>query len=371
MKFAVVEYTSKSGSIWRHTPAKPNYLADPDREIDPTSFGCYVSALAGEHIPLKGLVTGSVIPLSPVTIFTRRLYRKLFGHWPKNYSLEYFKQFDVLMAVHQISDGHEITTLVKRLKKELPHIFIIGVPTQPYGLLKHHWENNSGWLKDFQDFMNTCDVFATLTNSTKEQWATMTTTPVVYLPQPYPFEYAFQFFKPLPQKHPIIFVAGVTDRPDIKRGQAVAKQLQEKHPEYKIHITETPGHSQDTANLANVSYELQPFLPWQQQLQYLAEVKLVINTDYTQTRGRVQVDCAAIGTPSLGADSDGQTDLFPDLPSTEKTTVQELVNQAEQLLTNPSWYEEVVTKAKDRLPHLSYPQSRQRIEELVKQYKKA
>ena len=140
MKFAVVEYSSKTGTIWKHTSNRPNYLCDPVREIDPTSFGCYVSALAGEHIPLTSCIIGKDIPL-PIRIY-RKIIKRITGNWPSEYSLDYFRQFDALLVVYQISDGHELVRFLKRIKKIHPNCVLLGVPTQPYGILKnyHHYE---------------------------------------------------------------------------------------------------------------------------------------------------------------------------------------------------------------------------------------
>ena len=370
MKFAVVEYSSKSGKVWQHTDAKPNYLADPDKEIDPTSFGCYVSALHGQHIPLKGFMLGNVVPTNKVVVSGRRLFRKLFKHWPQNYDLSYFQQFDVLMVVHQISDGHEMTLFTKKLWQVSPRPLIIGVPTQPFGLWKDYYAKRPAEYTDFQQYLHACDVFLTVVESTKNDWQAMTDTPVTYLAQPYPVEYALKYWQGVEAKKPIILVAGVTDRPNIALGQKVAKQLQEKFPNYIIHVTDTPGHNQDLSALGGAKYEVQPFLPWQQQLAYLSKVHLVINTDYTQTRGRVQVDCAAVGTISIGADSDGQADLFPDFLATSQTSAEELISQATRLLQDKSLYAATAATAKEKLSKYNYAASKQRVEQLVKQYPK-
>lgn len=368
MKFAVVEYNSKSGSVWAHSPAKPNYLADPDKEIDPTSFGCYVSALEGEHIPLKGYLLGNVVPVSNLQIFLRRLYRKITGNWPQNYDLSYFNQFDVLMVVHQISDGHEMTLFTKRLKEMTNRPYIVGVPTQPFGILQDYYPTHPEFLIDEKAYMNACDVFLTVVNETKEDWQKLTATPVVYLPQPYPVEYARQFAKPLSTKKDIIFVAGVTDRKNVALGHVVASKLQAKFPQYEIHITDTPSYTQDLSGLKNARYKVQPFLPWQEQLNYLSGVKLIINTDFTKTRGRVQVDAAAVGTVSMGSDSDGQADLFPDFYANEVTPLQTLVDWGEKLLTDTGWYEATAQKAQDRLQKYNYQASKERLMNLPNAY---
>lgn len=357
MKFAVVEYTSKTGNIWKHTAEKPNYLCDPQTEMDPTSFGCYVSALEGEHIPIKWLVHPTL---------SKRIYRKLTGHWPA-YDISYIGRFDVLLIVHQISDGHEVTQFTKRVRQQFPQIKILGVPTQPYGILKSHWESDPEWLTDFKQFMDTCDIFATIVESTKSAWQEMTSTPVEYIPQPYPVTYTEQFYTSREQKKPIIFVAGRTDRDNIAKGLLVAKELQRVFPKYAIHVTDIPdpGVDFDTTNLSGATYEFQPFRNWREHLEYVRYVTLVINTDYTHTRGRVQADCAAVGTPSIGANSDAQADMFPALPASRKQTVEDLVDQAKTLFTDDAFYAEVAATAHDRLQDYSYAASAKRIKQLV------
>lgn len=357
MKFAVIEYTSKSGTIWYHTNDRPNYLADPQHEIDPTSFGCYVSALEGQHIPITGLIHPTIL---------KRVSRKLTGHWP-TYDISYLKDFDALLIVHQISDGHEVTSLTKRIRATFPEIKILGVPTQPYGILHDYWQSHPDWLADFREFMDSCHAFITIVESTKSVWEKLTHTPVYYLPQPYPVSFSEQFNKSRAQKDPIIYVAGRTDRRNISKGLLAARDIQSQLPEYVIHATaiDDPGVTFDITNLKGAKFEMQTFLPWQEHLAYLASTSLVINTDYTQTRGRVQVDCAAVGTPSIGADSDGQADLFPDLPANSEQSVEELVSQGKRLLTKSTFYDSVIDKAKKQLQEYSYERSAERIKQLV------
>lgn len=360
MKFAVIEYTSKSGDIWRHQPDHPNYLADPLHEIDPTSFGCYVSALAGEHIPLTKLINTGSLP--------HRIYRKITGHWPQHYSLEYLKDFDALLIVHDMHREQEMVRFIKRLKGQYPHITRIGVPTQPFGILKDHWKQDQQAAGNISEFMAACHAFLTVVASTKDAWQSKSTQPVHYLPQPYPVEHASQGFKPRTRKQPIIFVAGVTDRDNITKGHTVAQQLLVKFPDYAIHVTDTPGYELTINSEHKVAPTIQPFRPWQDQLEYLSEVTLVINTDYTQTRGRVQVDCAAVGTPSIGADSDGQLDLFPDLPGARSDPVEQLVDQAAKLLQDDNFYQRVTTTARQRLDKYNYEHSAARLNNLIKTY---
>lgn len=363
MKFAVVEYSSKTKAIWRHTVDRPNYLCDPIKEIDPTSFGCYVSALEGEHIPLTHFIIGSQIGL------LRRLYRKIIkrasGSWPESYNIDYLSKFDALLVVYQLSDGHEMVNFMKRLRRQLPNIKVLGVPTQPYRILQDAWSRDAEKESEIKEFIAQCDIFLTIVESTKPMWENISSVPVVYLPQPYPVEFATKEWKPRVNKRNIIYVAGVTDRKNIILGEVVAKKLQEKFPQYRIQMSEVADMQLDTSKLEGATFDVISFTPWREHVAMLSKAMLVINTDYTFTRGRVQVDCAAVGTPSIGANSDGQDDLFPKLPATDATSIEQLVLQGTQLLQDGSYYDEVMRTAKERLKKYNYSESKKRIEELV------
>lgn len=369
MKFAVIEYNSKTGTVWRHRDDRPNYVADPVLEIDPTSFGCYVSAMRGVHIPLRGLITGPVNQVTPLRRLARRAIKRLSGSWPHNYDISYLKSFSALLVVHQISDGHEITAFAQRLKRELPHICLIGVPTQPFGILQDYWRTHPVWLVDFQEFMATCDVLISIVKSALPTWERLSRHPVEYLPQPYPAAYATAFFAPRTQKEKVLYVAGVPSRPTITRGYVVAQKLQQQFPEYLIRLTQTPDDPFPLEQLQGARYQLVPFEQWREHLQTQRTVSLVINTDYTQTRGRVQVDCAAVGTPSIGANSDGQAELFPELAATSETTVTELVEQGAKLLRDPDYYAHITETARERLLTYDYEPSRQRLLTLIERYR--
>lgn len=366
MKFAVVEYISKTGRIWKHTDARPNYLADPVKEIDPTSFGCYVSALKGEHVPLKGLIIGDGI--SAPAKFYRRAYKKLFKRWPK-YDLSYCQQFDAILAVHQLSDADEMARFVQRLKKMSPRPIIVGVPTQPHGILKDAFATDSWAQAAFKDFMDATDVFVSVVKDTVDWYQSQTKTQVVYLPQPYPVEYARQFARPLSGKEPIILVAGVTQRQDIRKGQAAARALQQRHPEYRILVPKVEDMDYDFSNLYGSRYEVLPFELWQDHLKTLSRCRLIINTDYTQTRGRVQVDAAAVGTLSVGSDSDGQRDLFPELMGKPADNVPDLIGQCDRLLLDDSYYQQLAERASQHLTVYNYEHSATRFEALINSLK--
>lgn len=367
MQFAVVEYTTKTGKVWRHTDTRPNYVCDPQKEIDPTSFGCYVSALKGEHVPLVGLITGPVINTPKVTVTYRKIYKRVTGSWPW-YPLDYLKRFDVILFVHQLSDAHELAKAVERLSRITPRPFIIGVPTQPYGILKDAFKRDKRAEKNFVRFMNACDVVISLVADTEDWYGSMTPRPVEYLEQPYPVAFAQQHFKKRQQKNKTILVAGVTQRDNIKQGQEVAKRLQQRFPEYELLVPKVGDMEYDFTGLEGTRYRVLPFEPWQQHLETISKTMLVVNTDYTFTRGRVQVDCAAVGTPSIGANSDGQKDLFPDFMVKDCPSTDELVEQGSRLLSDPELYDKTITTASERLGRYDYEPSAERLIALVKQY---
>lgn len=78
------------------------------------------------------------------------------------------------------------------------------------------------------------------------------------------------------------------------------------------------------------------------------------------------MDCAAVGTPSIGADSDAQLDLYPSFASTPKTKVEEITNTAISLLSNSDLYIKTTNFATNKLPFYNYPASATRVNELVK-----
>lgn len=356
MRFGVIEYTSKSGNIWRHTSEKPNFMCDPIHEMDPTSFGCYVSAMCGQHIPLMHFINPSII---------HKVIKRVSGRWPHQYDISYFKTFDVLMIVHQLSDAHEIVRFIHYVKRTFPHIVILGVPTQPFGILKSAWEASPKGRAVMQEFMNACDIFLTIVKSTKPMWQSMTATRVEYVPQPYPVEFAKQWYKERSNKKPIIFVAGVTDRFDIARGQIIARDLQKLFPDMIIHITSTPEFSLDTRHLSGAQFDIIPFSTWQSHLHYLADVMLVINTDYTQTRGRIQMDCAAVGTACIGSDSDAQADLFPYGSATPTTPREQITEIGKTMLLNSTRYDAITSGAVLGMEKYNYENAARRIRSLV------
>lgn len=418
MQFACVEYTTKTGAIWRHRPERPNYLCDPEKEIDPTSFGCYTSTLAGEHIPLIGLIYGSLErPPTAIERARQGLMRKLTGTFSR-YDLRSLKRFDVLLVIYQLSHDDELVRFIHRARAELPDTVLVSCSSPPFGRLRAHWKDHPETALRYRQFLDASHLNMNVCRATVPYYYFLSRTPSLYLPQPYPVEYALDQTKhagagdvpegpttrtdaegPLhgahgvsgaspvpgqidrgigadrrkwedpvrqdPPLRPILYVAGDTVRPDIMTGHLIARVLQQRHPELLIRVTKTPEFLLNTAFLRGARYEVVPFRPWAEQLQELASTRLVINTDLWWTRGRVPVDCAAAGVPCVGTTSDGQTELWPDLAGSESLEIDHLLALAERALTDEEFRSRVVAKAQRRLTNYQYVRTAERFTRAV------
>lgn len=370
MRFACVEYTTKTGRIWRPTPARPNYLCDPQKEIDPTSFGCYTSALDGEHIPLTGLIYGSLErPPSVVRRARQDLFRRLRGAFA-SYSLAHLAPCDALLVIYQTSNNLELIRFLERVRHELPNTLLVSSSSPPFGRLRDHWKDHRDAAERYQIFVGLTHFNMNVCRATVPWYRAFSDTPSLYLPQPYPVEYAAARAVGGGQwaaerrtgGRPVVYVAGDTTRPDIMSGHLIAKTLQQRNPELLIRVTNTPGSALNTSFLRGTDYEVQSFRPWAEQLKELATVRLVINTDLWWTRGRVPVDCAAAGVPCVGTTSDGQSELWPDLTTGGSVEIDRLLTLAERALTDQAFRDSVVARAKARLASYTYPQTIERFQ---------
>lgn len=371
MRFACIEYTTKARRIWRPTTARPNYLCDPDKEIDPTSFGCYTTALNGEHVPLSGLIYGSLErPPSKLQRLRQDFARRTRGAF-RPYGLRSLAKFDTLLAIYQLSNDDELVRFVERTRATFPDTVLASCSSPPFGRLRDHWKDHPETAERYRAFLAATHMNMNVCRATVPFYRLLTKTPSLYLPQPYPVEYAIAVASRMPAGddsdasgrlraerrtggHPVVYVAGDTVRPDIMTGHLIAKALQERHPEILIRVTKTPEFRLNTAFLRGARYEVVPFRPWAAQLRELATCRLVINTDLWWTRGRVPVDCAAAGTPCVGTTSDGQTELWPDLAEEDSTNTDRLITLAERALTDEAFRANVVAKAQRRLACYSF-----------------
>ena len=366
IKFACIEYSTKTGKIWRPTQERPNYLCDPETEIDPTSFGCWTSTLDGEHIPVNFLRRHQ----NPHTL-AYKLGHKLdlilekIQKKPIYHNLDYLKKFNVLLfLVHSFSIPL-IADLIKRAKKVNPNAIYLGSIVSPLGILRETWKKENEFYA-FKTFANNCDFWINVNRTAEGYLNSFLKTKVVYFPQFYPFEFANQFYKPLSQKEKIILVAGETERPDNLAGQFIAIQIQKKHPEFLIQIIQYPHSNIAPLVAARARFEIIPFLKWQENLKRLARFFLMINTDQTWTLGRLQADCAAVGTPSIGLNANNQLEFFPELSIPDIAGFEQGIELAEKLICDPVFYQDIQQYASQKLSENNYEKSKQRLLEIIK-----
>ncbi len=368
MHFACIEFSTKSGEIWRPTPEKPNFLCDPEKEIDPTSFGCWTSALNGEHIPYSFLQIGKNARSFAFKI-QRRLDRikEKMSKRPVYHNLNYLKKFNLILLIVHTYSLPLFADLAQRIQKINPHAILLGSITSPLGLLRETWKK-SGEYRAFKNFADYCDLFINVNRVAQKYLEYITKTPVIYFPQFYPYEFARQSFQPRERREKTIFVAGETSRTDNLAGQLVAIALLKKHPDFQIKIVDIPGTNLAPLKIARVPFQAIPFQNWQKHLKRLASYYLVINLDQIWTLGRLQADCAAVGTPSIGINANNQMEMFPDLTIKDIEGIGDAVSLGERLIGESDFYHSVQEKANKVISQNDYDQSRQRLFDLLNHY---
>jgi glycosyltransferase involved in cell wall biosynthesis len=362
IRFACIEYQTKTGRIWRHTAARPNYLCDPQKEIDPTSFGCYTSALAGEHIPLAPLRAGTLFTNNPLRRWWRAQLARFSFPSPASYSLRYLQRFNTLLVVYQFGGDQHLIEFMQRVRREFPHTIIASTSSPPWGKLMEYWQREPEATRRYADFLAASHFNMNVVRSTLPFYRFAFTTPSLYLPQPYPSHFAFKEAgrKTDSQGKPIVYIAGDTTRPQVILGQLLARALKKQYPRLRIRLTRVPQSPLNNKLLRNVDHEVVPFLPWRQQLRALAQCRLVINTDMWWTRGRVPADCAAAGVPCVGTGSDAQRELWPALQADYALDLPRLFRICLRLLEDRSFYQRVVAQARERLRAYEYAPTRER-----------
>ncbi|MDP2918428.1 MAG: hypothetical protein Q8N68_02935 [bacterium] len=364
--FACIEYSTKTGKIWRPTPEKPNYLCDPESEIDPTSFGCWTSALSGEHIPVNFLRRHHN-PRSVAYKLGRKkdvILEKIKGK-PIYHNLSYLKKFNlVLFLIHNFSMP-QMADLIKRAKKINPEALILGSIVSPLGLLRETWKREKGF-RQFKKFADACDIFINVNRAAEDYLESILNTKVLYFPQFYPFAYARQFFKKREEKEKIILVAGETERLDNLSGQFSAIKIQKKYPEFLIQIVDYPDFNAAPLKIAKARFEIIPFLKWQENLKRLSRVFMVINTDAIWTLGRLQADAAAVGTPSIGINANNQMEFFPSLSVPDISGTCQIYTLAEKLILDEQFYCNAQQEGVAKIAENDYEKSKERLFEIIK-----
>jgi hypothetical protein len=368
MRFACIEYNTKSGGIWAHKPELPNYLADHQREIDATSYGTWTSALEGEHVPLSWFIEAKRGPgVGEKYRLGIRIKLKLNARRGRPLiefsNLDYADRFDaVLICFHPY--GYKLMTeLVQALRERFPKLVIIGThATFGLGLLREHWKSKE-WFSSFRTFMDACDVFAVANREAVGYLSLISETPVQFLPHFYPLEYALQFGSGDEPKDKTIFVAGDTSRGDVVWGCLLAKEIQSRHPEFVIQVI--GSESFNYVALEGSRYEVLPRTGWTEYLHTVAKSFLVINTDVQWTNGRVQSDCAAMMTPCLGVNAGWQTELFPELAIPEFEGSDQAMELADKLIASEDYYTSVSKFAFEKISGWSYPNGNRKVREVV------
>lgn len=372
MRFACVEYTTKSGHIWRPTPERPNYLCDHKNEIDAAGYGTWTSALDGEHVPVTwfhdgkpGPAIGEKLPIR--TRISMRLNRRRNKPILSFDNLDYVDNFDVMLVCFHFYGYRLMTDFLVAAKKRFPDKVFLGTHAVfSLGRLREYWTNSDLFIH-LQRFMNECDIFTIANPQAVDYFDLITGTPVVYFPQFYPVSYAGRHFKDVDHKDKSIFVAGSTSRNDITWSCLLAVQLQKRFPDYVIQIVGKDDFNY--AALQDANYEILPYMSWDEYLDVTSRARLVLNTDVGWTNGRVQADAAAVGTPCIGSNAGRQTELFPDLVCRDIEDTAKALSLGTKLIENADYYQSVTSRALRTLEGWSYESGPARLADLVDKFK--
>jgi len=378
MKFACVEFRTKSGGIWDGAKEKPNYLCDP-KIIDTCSFGCWTSALGGEHIPLLWFKLRKL----PNRIYHNYLAPRMsrfhyLGYtilsvlinraFQKFHNLDYLTKFDVVLVPLYDYSIPEIAKFIVEAKKLRKRPIFFGALGNTFNSFREALKSPENFTY-FKTFIDNCDVFINLGHEAISRYLKQyTDTPVVNFPIFYPFEFAKSFFEPYENKEKIIFVSGHAQRVDDVFSLLIAKKIQEEYPEFLIELVNRPFYNIEP--LKNSRYKVVPFLKWQDYLKYSSKTYMIIDMDNSWTQGRVASDAAAVGTPCIGLNSGSQRRLFPDLECSDVVDARKAIDLGTKLIENRKFYEKVQKKAFRRLKACSYENSVKRLNRTLETYAK-
>lgn len=359
ISFAYVDAGTKSGRIWRHTAERPNFRCDPKNEIDHTSFGCYPSVLEGEMVPVSFLEFGRE-GIKYLDVWQK--VRKRLKRPTKFRRIDYLNKFNVLLVCYDLWFGGKATSLLRALRAGGYKGKILGAANFNLGRIREEWRKEA-WYRDYLAFTNLCDIYFSLNAVGMDYHRLVTKVPVVYMPQPYPFDYAHAYFRPRAEKKRQIFIAGDTSRLDIVPTCLVAKEIQKRLPD--VEIAAVGSMIKNRAPLEGACVNWLPSLSWEQYLEKIAESMVVLNLDVWWTKGRVPTDAAAVGTPCVGSNADSQMELFPDLVCDDITGIAKAIEVSVRLLSDSAFYGEVAEKALSICRRYDYPHTRRRVVSLL------
>lgn len=374
MKFACIDYRTKSGKIWKAVENKPNYLCNPDNEIDHTSYGTWTSALQGEHIPLRWIVEGK-FDLPYIELIKRqaslmqRILLKLRKSKiqqstnPINFAnIDYLKRFDLILLCMHYEVPDVFADLAKSIKDQFPSkILLTTHGTFNLGRVREFWRNNN-WFKNFKNFINSGDAFVIVNPGTESYFELVCKKPIIYFPQLYPIEYTKKFFRNYSDKEDVIFIGASTQRMDNVWSALLAKKIQNDLPQFKIRVIGTNDFNFEV--LKGSQYDILPRLNWEKYLFETSKCKLIINMDNWWTNGRVPTDAAAVGTPCIGVNAGRQIELFPSLTFDDVVGNEEALKTIKQLLKSEEMFNKVTDYAYRTLKKYDYEEGAERIRDL-------
>lgn len=379
MKFACVELYTKSGNIWDGAREKPNYLCDPKTEIDNCSFGCWTSALGGEHIPLLWFKLRKLSNRIYHNYCAPHMSRFHYGGYSivsrlinrafdKFHNLQYITKFDVVLIVVHDYSTREMAKFIVTAKKLRKKPIFLGALGNTLGSFRETLKDKDAF-RYFKIFIDNCDVFVNYYHEAISDYLGLyTDTPIVNFPQFYPFEFAKSFFEPYENKKKIIFVSGDTSRTDHISSLLIAKKIQTRYPDFLIEVIGRP--SLNLEPLKNSRYRVTPFFEWIDYLKHTRKVYMIIDMDNTWTLGRVVRDAAVVGTPCIGLNSESQKSLFPDLVCSDITDTKKAIDLGIKLIEDRKFYERVQKKAFKRLEAYSYENSVKSLNGILEKYAK-
>jgi len=379
IKFCTIEHTNKV--VWKYKQGQPNYLCDPDTEIDPTAYGCWVSAMQGENLPISFLRYGKKYKNN----FWGKIYRlqdKIAGRTLFR-NIKYLKKFNIILALAHRFNFQEIVDCLEEARKVNRKAFYIGVLGNCPGLIRQailEKKNFQGFIKflkavdlfinNYQEAQKYFELLSQTIDSQNKLGEKKNSEKIVFLPQFYPFHFAKEFKKNYQEKEKIIHLAGPTDREDNLANQYVAVALQREFPEFLITIPNLDNLNIEPLKLARARYKVFPQMKWQDYLSELSRSFLVLNLDNIWTMGRVVADCAGVGTPCIGINATNQFKMFPSLRVEDMIGIQQAVILGKKLIEERKFYEHVVKYACEKVEEQNYKKRKRALIEILKRYKK-
>jgi glycosyltransferase involved in cell wall biosynthesis len=329
-------------------------------------------------------------------------------------SSEKFKGYDVVIAaVSSLDDTARITQWIRHVKSWSPKTIFIG---QSEASLANHAISSRDWRfqKTFYEFCQEVDEITTFTKETIPYFSLFSRKVVKYLPHLYPLHFveANNLHKNRSLKEQILFKNGHIHGRLLCDGfadLALLSRIQSNHPAFRIAFVDSPASfvellsdldyvtgSFDQPNylkktqlafkksLLNIlrfhrktsdafrqrsslrnefplvlrgtaeeSILKRPFAPWIENIRYMSSTLLMLDMDHSFAVGRSFADAVAVGTPTIGVNSDFQKQLLPELSVSEHdySSAEALI---ERLLSDEEYYEEMSRKGRDRLEKFRY-----------------